>query len=131
VHGPDQTRTQIHSRLQQRRRSFGSFGLSCTVRLRCNPDELKPLTVAQLAAHPNLRNRDELGQTLKHFRKLLGNGTRRTFEHLMLDLSHYVHCALVYARGDEFYFDGRRPGGCGFNGGILPHTHDNSYGIHT
>ena len=29
VHGPDQTRTQIHSRLQQRRRSFGSFGLSC------------------------------------------------------------------------------------------------------
>ena len=102
-----------------------------TDRLRCAPDELKPLTVAQLAAHPNLRNRDELGQTLKHFRKLLANGTRRTFEHLMLDLSHYVQCASVYARGDEFYFDGRRPGGCGFNGGILPHTHDNSYGIHT
>ena len=95
------------------------------------------LTVAQLAAHPNLRNRDELGATLKHFRQLLTKGAQesrdrcRTFQQLMLDLSHYVQCAIVYARGDEFYFDGRRPGGCGFNGGILPHTFDNSYGIHT
>ena len=92
------------------------------------------LTVAQLAAHPNLRNRDELGQTLKHFRQLLAKGEangRRTFEQLMRDLSHYVQVAIVYARGDEFYFDGRRAGGCGFNGGILPHTFDNSYGIHT
>jgi len=55
----------------------------------------------------------------------------RTFEQLMLDLSHYVQHAIVYARGDEFYFDGRRAGGCGFNGGIIPHIHDNSYGIHT
>jgi hypothetical protein len=91
------------------------------------------LTVAQLAAHPNLRNRDELGATLRHFWQLLSKGGERsrTFQQLMRDLSHYVQCASVYARGDEFYFDGRRPGGCGFNGGILPHTFDNSYGIHT
>lgn len=91
------------------------------------------LTVAQLAAHPNLRNRDELGQTLKFFWQLLSKGGERsrTFQQLMRDLSHYVQCAVVFARGDEFYFDGRRAGGCGFNGGIVPHTFDNSYGIHT
>jgi hypothetical protein len=50
----------------------------------------------------------------------------------MADLSHYVRgTTTVAAMGDEFYFDGRRAGGCGFNGGIIPHTFDNSYGIHT
>jgi len=91
------------------------------------------LTVAQLAAHPNLRNRDELGATLKHFWQLLSKGGERsrTFQQLMCDLSHYVQRAVIYARGDEFYFDGRFTNGCGFNGGIIPHTYDNSYGIHT
>jgi len=91
------------------------------------------LTVTQLAAHPNLRNRDELGATLKHFWQLLSKGGERsrTFQQLMCDLSHYVQRAVIYARGDEFYFDGRFTNGCGFNGGIIPHTYDNSYGIHT
>jgi hypothetical protein len=91
------------------------------------------LTIAQLAAHPNLRNRDELGATLKHFWQLLSKGGERsrTFQNLLSDLSHYIQHAIVFARGDEFYFDGRYPNGCGFNGGILPHTFDNSYGIHT
>ena len=95
------------------------------------------LTVSQLAAHPNLQNRDELGATLKHFRQLLAKGCAdgrdrcRTFANLMADLSHYVQRARVVACGTEFYFDGRRAGGCGFNGGIIPHISDNSYGIHT
>jgi len=101
-----------------------------------------PLTVAQLAAHPNLRNRDLLGKTLRYFRQLLAKAGRdqdgqsgtdrsRTFQNLMWDLSHYVRNATLAACGDEFYFDGRRAGQCGFNGGIIPHISDNSYGIHT
>jgi hypothetical protein len=95
-----------------------------------------PLTVAQLAAHPNLRNRDLLGKTLRYFRQVLAKGKddgkrRCTFQNLMWDLSHYVRRATLVACGEEFYFDGRRAGGCGFNGGIIPHTFDNSYGIHT
>ena len=31
----------------------------------------------------------------------------------------------------DLAFDGRRADGCGLNGGIIPHIHDNSYGIHT
>jgi hypothetical protein len=94
------------------------------------------LTVAELAAHPNLRNRDLLGKTLRYFRQVLAksedDGKRRcTFQNLMWDLSHYVRRATLVACGEEFYFDGRRAGGCGFNGGIIPHIHDNSYGIHT
>ena len=96
------------------------------------------LTVTQLAAHPNLRNRDLLGKTLQHFRAVLTQGAKesldrcRTFTNLMADLSHYIRgTTTVAAMGDEFYFDGRRAGGCGFNGGIIPHTFDNSYGIHT
>ena len=95
-----------------------------------------PLTVAQLAAHPNLRNRDLFGKTLRYFRQVLAksedDGKRRcTFQNLMWDLSHYVRRATLVACGEEFYFDGRRADGCGFNGGIIPHIHDNSYGIHT
>ena len=96
------------------------------------------LTVTQLAAHPNLRNRDLLGKTLKHFQTVLTAPLKesrdrcRTFAMLMADLSHYVRgTTTVAAMGDEFYFDGRRAGGCGFNGGIIPHTFDNSYSIHT
>jgi hypothetical protein len=95
------------------------------------------LTVTQLAAHPNLRNRDLLGKTLKHFQSVLTAPLKesrdrcRNMQQLMWDLSHYVRRATLAAMGDEFYFDGRRPGQCGFNGGIIPHTYDNSYGIHT
>ena len=109
-----------------------------TDRFSClNRPEPAVLTVTQLAAHPNLQSRDELGATLKHFRQILAKGCAdgrdrcRTFANLMADLSHYVQAARLVACGTEFYFDGRRPGGCGFNGGILPHTFDNSYGIHT
>lgn len=89
------------------------------------------LTIGQLASHPNLQDRQRLGKTLKHFWSLLSKGTERTFADLMRDLSYYVHCAHIYANDDEFYFNGRIPNGCGFNGGILPHVHQHSYGIHT
>ena len=107
-----------------------------TDRFRCGVRTESTLTVAQLAAHPNLRNRDLLGKTLRYFRQVLAQSEddgkrRRTFQNLMWDLSHYVRNATLAACGDEFYFDGRRAGGCGFNGGIIPHISDNSYGIHT
>jgi len=49
-------------------------------------------------------------------------------------LTQNLRCLLSMSQracGTEFSFDGRRAGGCGFNGGIIPHTFDNSYGIHT
>ena len=93
---------------------------------------LPTLTIGQLAAHPNLRNADQLGRTLKHFWQLLAHGGgKRTFADLMRDLSVYVQRARLFAHSDEFYFDGRYPEGCGFNGGIVPHDFDHSYGIHT
>ena len=93
--------------------------------------EEPPLTVGQLANHPNLHDKDRFGRTLKHFCRILANGTERTFNDLLRDLSRYVRTAKLYAQGDEFYFNGRYPGGCGYNGGIIPHEYANSYGIHT
>ena len=90
------------------------------------------LTIGQIAAHPNLDGRDRFGQTMKHFWKTLTGGEGdRTFNDLKRDLSRFLACAKVYAQGDEFYFNGRYTGGCGFNGGIIPHTYAHSYGIHT
>ena len=75
--------------------------------IRVFPNEI--FTVAQLAAHPNLRNRDLLGKTLKHFRQVLTraepNDRRNTFANLMWDLTHYVRRATLVACGEEFYFD--------------------------
>jgi len=91
--------------------------------------ETPPLfTVAQLAKHPNMRDPERFGRTLKFFRDRLVNGDR-TFAHLMRDLSRMVNQAWIFASGDEFYFNGRIEGGCGFNGGII--LHGNTYGIHT
>ena len=90
------------------------------------------LGLGEIAAHPNLVDRDRLGKTLKHFWKVLTAGpSDRTFADLKADLSRLLAGAKVFAQGDEFYFNGRIPGGCGFNGGLLPHTSNNSYGIHT
>ena len=92
------------------------------------------LTISQIAHHENMRGADRLGRTLRYFRVGLAgaepaDGHRRTFADLLRDVSHYVQRAVLHAHGDEFYFDGRRPGGCGFNGGII--LHRGSYGIHT
>ena len=37
--------------------------------------------------------------------------------------------ARLYGHRDEFYFDGRYPGGMGMNGGII--LHGDEFGIHT
>jgi len=85
-------------------------------------------SVMEIAHHANLREGRDLGRTLKYFRDRLIGGDR-TFQDLIRDLSRLINCAWLYAHGDEFYFNGRFAGGCGFNGGII--LHKNTYGIHT
>lgn len=41
-------------------------------------------------------------------------------------------CADSYSNSEmNFYFNGRIPNGCGYNGGIIYHSYCNSYSIHT
>ncbi len=85
-------------------------------------------SVAELARHANQKTPNEFGRTLRHFHAQLQGG-ERTFKDLLRDLARLINCAHLYAMGDEFYFNGRFPGGCGYNGGII--LHRSSYGIHT
>lgn len=94
------------------------------------------LGVAQLARHPNLRNPEYLGATLQFFRRALPtdkwlawNAGFSVWTGLLADISRIIRRAKLFAHRDEFYFDGRWPGGCGYNGGII--LHGDHYGIHT
>ena len=49
------------------------------------------------------------------------------------NVNHKAHAVLVslssFGNCDEFYFDGRYPGGLGMNGGII--LHGNEFSVHT
>lgn len=77
----------------------------------------------QMTRHANAGG--DMAKTIKHFlQTCIGQADK-----LRHDLSHYLECAKVFGHGTEFYFDGRKPQGCGFNGGFI--IHGNEYSIHT
>jgi hypothetical protein len=94
-----------------------------TERFRAKVHEVPPLTWMQILKHSNGHN---LAEAIVSFKKRI---RRELLPKLQFDLSRFLQSATVYGQGTEFYFDGRRTGGCGFNGGIIPHRDE--YGIHT
>lgn len=88
------------------------------------PRKVEMLGIMQMIRHPHALGR--FAPTVKYFRSKL---TGDEFERLLRDLSAYLPRAKLYGQVDEFYFDGRIAGGCGFNGGII--LHGEEYSIHT
>jgi hypothetical protein len=69
-------------------------------------------------------------KTLLAFRRRLNKEQSHS---LMRQLSLYARSAKFFGQNpDEFYFDGRFPGGCGFNGGIIYRENDeHGFSTHT
>ena len=93
-------------------------------RFRVRPVETPRLTVAQIAHHDNARG--EIARTLAFFAREL---RKDLWEPFLDRVRRIVTVAKLYGQRDEFYFDGRYPGGMGMNGGII--LHGNEFGIHT
>ena len=87
------------------------------------------LSITQIVRHQNARG--EIARTLGWFRSHL---KPERWEDLLRTLSRFLSQAVVYGQRSEFYFDGRNLPtpycGCGFNGGIIPHS-EGTFGIHT
>lgn len=90
------------------------------------------LTVQQILKHPNAENyRSELTRTLINFRRKM---PARGWSELIDTLSRYLPIAKVWGtyNMDEIGFNGRIPGGCGYNGGIILREGDErGFSIHT
>jgi hypothetical protein len=95
-----------------------------TARLRFPLLDPPDLTITQMVRHPNARG--DMAQTIKFFRDHLKT---EQWLKLLHTISHYLSRAHVFGHRNEFYFDGRMPEGCGFNGGFI--LHSNEFGIHT
>jgi hypothetical protein len=94
------------------------------------PEEIPALSITQIIRHPNASpHRGEtygMAKTLAHFHRIL---EIEQWTRLLAEMRRMLPLAKFRGCGTEFYFDGRFPGGFGFNGGIIPHG--NEFGIHT
>ena len=101
-------------------------------RFRIRGERPRRLSVMEIVRHSNARG--EMAKTLAHCHRhifTLHPEPRREWDRLIQDyLSSYLPYATVCGQVREFYFDGRRPEGCGFNGGFIPHQ-DGTIGAHT
>ena len=86
--------------------------------------ETPRLTIAQIARHQNARG--EIARTLAFFAREL---RKDLWEPFLDRVRRIIGQARLYGHRDEFYFDGRYPGGMGMNGGII--LHGDEFGIHT
>ena len=86
--------------------------------------ETPRLTIAQIARHENARG--EIARTLAFFAREL---RKDLWEPFLDRVRRIIGQARLYGHRDEFYFDGRYPGGMGMNGGII--LHGDEFGIHT
>lgn len=73
-------------------------------------------------------------ETLKVLLRAIRNG--KDIKNLKNILGAKVGKAYIYPdsyseNNLSFYFDGRFPGGCGWNGGIIFHSHSQTYSTHT
>lgn len=94
------------------------------------------LWLGELLRHPNVRNPEELVKALWYYRRRL---KAELWPKFMDTLCRTLASARLYAHyrpgsspeheDAEFYFDGRFPGGMGFNGGVILHGAD--FGVHT
>jgi hypothetical protein len=82
------------------------------------------LTVTEMVRHPNARG--DIALTLKYYRDRL---CADYWPRLLDTLSRFLPQAKLFGHRDEFYFDGRFPGGLGMNGGII--LHGNQFSVHT
>jgi hypothetical protein len=82
------------------------------------------LTIAQIACHQNARG--EIARTLAFFAREL---RKDLWEPFLDRVRRIIGQARLYGHRDEFYFDGRYPGGMGMNGGII--LYGDEFGIHT
>jgi len=114
-------------RLFERLRTLRAKNLEApldSVRFRIPTHTTRLLTIIEMVRHANASG--AMAQTRKHYRDRL---RQDQWPRLVETISRFLPQAKLYGQGDEFYFDGRYPGGFGMNGGII--LHGEEFGVHT